>query len=81
MKKRKYAYMIVGCDKGLMIGMEVSRNEGRFRISNRLSWLQIENAKCDIVEVQLDIMEAEIDKRFSPHPDPTTFEEIFGTPE
>lgn len=58
MKKRKYAYMIVGCERGLMIGMETKCG---MKISRCLTWTEIETCKCDVVEVNLDIMEQRID--------------------
>lgn len=57
MKKRKYAYMIVGCERGLMIGMETKCG---MKISRCIEWAEIE-CNCDVVEVNLDIMEQRID--------------------
>lgn len=75
MKLRKYHYMIVGCDKGLMIGMETRCG---MKISRCLTWAEIETCKCDVVEVNLDIMEQRIDDALIT-PTVRDFDSIFET--
>jgi hypothetical protein len=75
MKKRKYAYMIVGCDRGLMIGMETRCG---MKISRCMTWCDLLDTKVDVVEVNLDIMEQRLDDELGKPP--TAFEEIFGQP-
>ena len=72
MKKRKYAYMIVGCERGLMIGMETKCG---MKISRCIVWAEIEY-DAEALETNLDIMEQRIDEHLSKVA-PTTFEEIF----
>ncbi len=58
MKRRKYPYMIVGGDM-LCIGME---GPNGLKASARISWAEVEQAKLDVVDVNLDILEHQIDK-------------------
>lgn len=73
MKKRKYNFMIVGCEKGLMIGMETKCG---MKISRCITWIEIEACKCDVVEVNLDIMEQRIDDQLVT-PNVRDFDSIF----
>lgn len=58
MKKRKYPYMIVGGNY-LSIGSE---GPNGMRVSIRIPWSQVLDAKLDVVETNLDILEYKIDQ-------------------
>lgn len=65
MKQFKYNFLIFGGPSGLHVGMEGPN--GR-RISRRVSWVDVGNAKIDVIEVSLEILEQRMDEHIAANP-------------
>lgn len=58
MKQFKYNFLIFGGPSGLHVGME---GPNGLRVARRIPWLDVVDAKLDVIEVSLEILEQKID--------------------